>query len=61
MRVIVLNTFVDKFNGKQYEVGEKIEIADKSRIKNLEELGLAKAIDVVEDKPLKKTSKKKGE
>lgn len=61
MRVIVLDVFIDKFNGKQYAKGETIEIADKSRIKNLEELGLAKALEVVEDKPLKKPSKKKGE
>lgn len=62
MKATVKEVFVDKFDSlKQYSVGEVIEIADKSRLKDLVERGLVVAsLETVETPkvPLKKTVKK---
>lgn len=49
MKVTVLTVFIDKITKEQYQPGQIVEIADKSRIKDLETRGLAKAVEAVAD------------
>ena len=50
-KMIVKQVFCDKFNGRLYNEGERIEIADATRLKDLEQRGLAHAVESKTEKP----------
>lgn len=56
MKATVIERFVDKMTGIQREVGETIELNDKSRISNLVERKLIKVAESVALKEEEKTS-----
>lgn len=58
MKAIVKTVFCDKFTGKQYNVGEVIEIADNARLDDLENRGLAERLEKVETVVEKKATRK---
>lgn len=62
MKAIVKTVFVDKFdNLKQYNIGDVIEVADKSRLDDMIERGLVVAETADEKKTATTKKTKKGE
>lgn len=45
MNAIILKVFIDKNNGRQYRVGERVTFADSTRLKDLEAKGLVKSLE----------------
>jgi len=60
LKAKVLRAFSDVNSGVAYMVGSSVDFSE-GRIKALEVLGYVKADDVIEEKPKKRTTKKKVE
>lgn len=46
MKVKIVSVFRDKFTGKYYSPGEVIEISEESRVRDMENRGLAERVEV---------------
>lgn len=59
MKCIVIETFIDKYTGEVYSVGDTIDFDDAERISDLSERMLVKVCEEAGEKPPKRTKKAK--